>query len=344
MPHDTLRRRSVAACCAAVAMLALLIPDGPGRAQGRRVAADEATVQRLYQDVAFSLFVLTSGTFSSGGYANYEDSSTDAKFNLYNLPLRGRVNTALVGPVELRFSLAYGEATTNALQSVQSSGGPPGAALASDRQFLRTWNTRFGVGRPVELMPDLVFTPLVGLGYSHWNGKLVRTSVGDVPVPSGRNDVWVDALLYEAAAILEYRLRWRDLNFRPGVAVNYAYIGSVDGRSRTAPESGVPAERAKAELYGSSTVLRAALRVDGPLGFSVRGTDLRWQSFVSGNYETSNYGLFPWSLEMGVAVGAELDQIGRRLLGFDPGALYVGVSYFIGENLQGVRANFGFRF
>src|SRR5215213_7563057 len=118
MPQDTHRRCPLAACCAVAVMLSLLTPGGPGRAQGRRVAADEATVQRLYQDVAFSLFVLTSGTFSSGGYANYEDSSTDAKFNLYNLPLRGRVDTGLVGPVELRFSLAYGEATTNALQSV----------------------------------------------------------------------------------------------------------------------------------------------------------------------------------------------------------------------------------
>jgi hypothetical protein len=337
-------RRCLFAACAGAFLLALLTPAGPGRAQGRRVAADEAAVQRLYQDVAFSLFVLTSGTFSSGGYANYEDSSTDAKFNLYNLPLRGRVNTGLVGPLELRFALAYGEATTNVLESVPSVGGPPGAALASDRQFLRTWNARLGVGRPVELAPDLVLTPLAGLGYSHWNGKTVRTSAGTVPVPAGRNDVWVDALLYEAALLLEYRLRWRALNVRPGVSVNYVYIGSVDGRSSTVAESGAPAERSKADLSGSSTVLRAGLRVDGPLGFAVGGTDMRWQSFVAGNYETSSHGLFPWSLEMGVAVGAELDKLGRRLLGFNPGEFYVGASYFFGENLQGVRANFGFRF
>ena len=91
-------------------------------------------------------------------------------------------------------------------------------------------------------------------------------------------------------------------------------------------------------------MLRGGLRADGPLGFSVAGTGLRWQTFAVGNYETATNGLFPWSVETGVAVGADLDRLGRRLLGFDPGELYVGVSYLFGENLSGVRANFGFRF
>jgi hypothetical protein len=346
MPHAMPRRRRPTAAWAGAAALlaALLLPAGPASAQGGRIAADPATVERLYQDVAFSLFVLTSGGFSTGGFADYEDGSVDAKFNVYNLPLRRRFDTALLGPIELRLAVAYGEATTTSLEAVPGVGGPPGAALAADRQFLRTWNTRFEVGRPIELAPDLVLTPLVGLGYSHWSGKTVRNSVGAVPVQAGRNDVWVDALLYEAVAILEYRQRWGALNIRPGVSVNYAYIGSVDGRSSTIAQSGAPLARSRAELSGSSTVLRAALRVDGPLGITAAGTDLRWQTFVVGSYETSTHGLFPWSMELGAAVGAELGRLGRSLLGFDPGEFYVGASYLFGENLSGVRANFGFRF
>jgi hypothetical protein len=346
MQHATRRRRCrVFLAGAGVVLLASLASGGSARAQGGRVAAAEASVQRLFQDVAFSLFVLTTGSFSSGGYASYEDSSTDAEFNIYNLPARTRVNTGLLGPLELRLALGYGEATTSGLGLIAGAGGPPGAALASDRQFLRTWNTRFEVGRPIELVPDLVLLPLVGLGYSNWTGKSVRNSVGTVPVPAGRVDFWVDALLYEAIAILEYRHRWGAVNIRPGVSVNYAYIGSVDGRARaTATEPGIPGAREKVELYGSSTVLRAGLRADGPLGVSVAGTGLRWQTFAVGNYETATNGLFPWSVETGVAVGADLDRLGRRLLGFDPGELYVGVSYLLGENLSGVRANFGFRF
>jgi autotransporter-like protein len=346
MQHATLRhrRRLPTAWAGAVLLAALLVPGGSASAQGGRIAADPATIERLYQDVAFSLFVLTSGGFSTGGFADYEDASTDARFNVYNLPLSRRFDTALLGPVELRLAVAYGEATTTSLEAVPGVGGPPGAALAADRQFLRTWNTRFEVGRPIELAPDLVLTPLVGLGYSHWSGKTVRNSVGAVPVQAGRNDVWVDALLYEAVAILEYRQRWGALNIRPGVSVNYAYIGSVDGRSSTIAQSGAPLARSRAELSGSSTVLRAALRVDGPLGITAAGTDLRWQTFVVGSYETSTHGLFPWSMELGAAVGAELGRLGRSLLGFDPGEFYVGASYLFGENLSGVRANFGFRF
>jgi hypothetical protein len=91
-------------------------------------------------------------------------------------------------------------------------------------------------------------------------------------------------------------------------------------------------------------VLRAALRADGPLGYRMGTTKLRWQSFVVGNYSTAGIGLFPWSIELGVAVGAELAALGRSLVGFDPGEFYVGASYITGENLSGVRANFGFRF
>jgi hypothetical protein len=91
-------------------------------------------------------------------------------------------------------------------------------------------------------------------------------------------------------------------------------------------------------------VLRAALRADGPLGYRMGTTKLRWQSFVVGNYSTAGIGLFPWSIELGVAVGAELAALGRSLVGFDPGEFYVSASYITGENLSGVRANFGFRF
>jgi hypothetical protein len=73
-------------------------------------------------------------------------------------------------------------------------------------------------------------------------------------------------------------------------------------------------------------------------------TELRWQSFIIGNYSTAAIGLFPWSIELGVAVGAELGALGRSLVGFDPGEFYVGASYITGENFSGVRANFGFRF
>lgn len=346
MQHAARHRRRMLLAGAGALALASLAFGGPARAQaGGRVAATEAVVQRLFQDAAFSLFVLTTGSFSSGGFASFEDRSTDAKFDVYNFAPRTRFNTGLLGPLEMRVALGYGEATTSGLGIVSGGAGPTGDALASDRQFLRTWNARIEVGRPIELAPDLVLLPLAGLGYSNWTGKSVRTSVGTAAVPAGRVDFWVDALLYEAIAILEYRHRWGAVNIRPGIAANYTYIGSVDGRARGTPaQPGAPRERGKLELYGSSTVLRAGVRVDGPLGFSVADTPLRWQTFAVGNYETAAFGLFPWSVETGVAVGADLDRLGRRLIGFDPGEFFVGVSYLFGENLSGVRANFGFRF
>ena len=87
-------------------------------------------------------------------------------------------------------------------------------------------------------------------------------------------------------------------------------------------------------------ILDGNMTVDG---LSV-DTELRWQSFVVGNYSTAAIGFFPWSIELGLAVGAELGALGRRLVGFDPGEFYVGASYITGANFSGVRANFGFRF
>ena len=60
--------------------------------------------------------------------------------------------------------------------------------------------------------------------------------------------------------------------------------------------------------------------------------------------QASANALFPWSVEIGAALGAEFGPLGRRVAGLDPGTLFLGASYIVGENLQGVRANFGFRF
>jgi hypothetical protein len=330
----TPRHRGAAALLAAAVAIAW---GGPVRAQA---PLDAAQIERLNQEVAFSLFVLTNSGFTAGGFARYDDPSTSADFTVYSLPLRQRFTTGLLGPVELRLAVNTGQATTNTVQAVA---GVPGAVTA-DRTLLNTWNGRIDVGRPIALTPELEFTPLLGLGYSAWTGKATRRQAGAVPVADSRLDFWTDALLYDVIGILEYRHRWRDLTITPGIAVNYTYIDSFDGRGDTTAQPGVPAQRGPVRIEGSSTLLRAAVRVEGPLGLELVGTALRWQGFVVGAYEPSRLALFPWSVEIGAALGADFGPLGRRTVGIDPGPLFLGASYIVGENLQGVRVNFGFRF
>jgi hypothetical protein len=325
---------------------ALLVTGISGPVQGQSVPlpGTPAPIGRLNQDVAYSLFLLTNGGFTSAGYIDYRDESTSAKLNVYTLPLRRQLDTGLLGPIELRLTGGYGEAETTTLQSLTGIASGPAGALAAERQFITLWNLRFDIGRPITLMPDLVFTPMVGIGTQHWSGKIDRTPMGGSPIPAERLDFWTDALLTEVAAIIEYRHRWGALNIRPGASVSYINLSSYDGRATRTSQQPVEAVRGKASVAADSTVLRAGIRVDGPLGYRLGVTELRWQSFVIGNYSTAGIGLFPWSIELGVAVGAELGALGRRLVGFDPGEFYVGASYITGENFSGVRANFGFRF
>ena len=278
---------------------------------------------------AFSLFVLTTGSFSSGGYASFEDRSTDAEFNVYNLPARTRFNTGLLGPLEMRLALGYGEATTSGLGIVEGGAGPTGDALASDRQFLRTWNARIEVGRPIELAPDLVLLPLAGLGYSNWTGKSVRTSVGTVRGAGGPGRFLggCAALRGDRHPGIPAPLGRRE---HPPRHCGQLHLHRLGGRPR-ARHSGAarrPPRTGEARTLRVQHRAARGVRVDGPLGFSVAGNPLRWQTFAVGNYETAAFGLFPWSVETGVAVGADLDRLGRRLIGFDPGEFFVGVSYF----------------
>lgn len=322
----------------AMALLAGIAAIPSARAQS--VPADAARVARLNQEVAFSLFVLTNSGFTAGGYARYDDDSTAVDFSIYSLPLRQRFHTGLLGPTELRVTVSTGQATTNLLENLS---GIPGA-VAADRSLLNAWNGRVDIGRPIALAEGLEFTPLLGLGYSAWTGKTTLQSVGSVPFPAIRADLWADALLYEAIGILEYRHRWRGLTITPGLAVNYTYIDSFDGRADLAATPGVAPRRTRVSLSGSSTLLRAATRVQGPLGRQVADLPLLWQGFVVAAYEASDQALFPWSVEIGGALGVDAGPVGRRLAGFDPGSFFLGASYIVGKNLQGVRANFGFRF
>lgn len=312
----------------------------PARAQRVPVLAEPGAARQLNEDVAYSLFLLTNGGFTSAGYVDYRDDSTTSKINVVTLPLRLSLDTGALGPIELRLTPSYGEAKTTTLLSF---GGPAGP-LATDRQYIALWNLRLDIGRPVTLAPGLVLTPLAGLGTQHWNGKLDRAPVGGSAVQAERVDFWNDALVTEAGAILEYHHRRGEVNIRPGASVSYVYLSSIDGRATVLPQGMEPARRGKSSITADSTVLRAALRVDGPLGLRLGSTELRWQGFVVGNYSTAAIGLFPWSVEMGLAVGAGLGAVGRRLVGFDPGEAFIGASYITGENFSGVRANFGFRF
>lgn len=318
-------------------LLAGMLPD-PAAAQ--RQAADASTVEQRSREISFSLFVLTNSGFTAGGYAAYDDSSTSAKFNIYNLPLRQRFETGLLGPMELRLTFGYGEAKSDVLQTVAAIPG----AVADENTRLSNWSGRVDLGRPIALTPQLTFTPMLGLGYSSWNGRVISTVSGPIPTSSARADFWADALLYDAIGILEYRQPWRDLVITPGLAINYTYIDSFDGRGNVTDASGAPIGRGPIRLSGASTLLRGAVRVEGPLGFGLGEVGLRWQSFVVTSYEASANALFPWSVEIGAALGAEFGALGRRVLGLDPGTLFLGASYIVGENLQGVRANFGFRF
>jgi hypothetical protein len=325
---------------------ALLVMGLSGVAQGQSVPlpGNPRPIGQLNEDVAYSLFLLTNGGFTSAGYVDYRDESTTSKINVYTLPLRLPLQTDLLGPLELRLTGGYGEATTTALQNLTGLAAGPGAALATERQYISLWNLRFDIGRPISLVPDLVLTPMVGIGTQHWSGKLDRNPLGGSLVPAERVNFWTDALLTEAAAILEYRYRSGGLNIRPGASASYVNLSSFDGRATYVPQPPAQLARSKASIAADSTVLRAALRVDGPLGYRLGVTELRWQSFVVGNYSTAAVGLFPWSIELGLAVGAELGALGRSLVGFDPGEFYVGASYITGANFSGVRANFGFRF
>src|SRR3954471_20587544 len=91
------------------------------RAQSGTSAAQERTLGRLNTDVAFSLFLLSNGAFTSLGDFKYSSENTTAKLDTYNLPLRFGFDSSILGPLELSVSGGYGEATTEtrglALQS-----------------------------------------------------------------------------------------------------------------------------------------------------------------------------------------------------------------------------------
>jgi hypothetical protein len=324
------------AAAAAFLLAGLLAGAPPAAAQTVTVPENAQRAADLSERIAFSLFVLTNTGFSAGGYGSYDDGSTAADFTIYSLPLRERFQTGL-GPIELRLTLSGGTAVTNQLVAL----GPPGA-IAADRSLQTTWNGRIDIGRPIELLPGLEFTPLVGLGYAAWTGKITRGQGGSVAIPSTRIDLWADSLVYELTGILEYTHRWRRLAFKPGISINYAYIDSFQGRANLS-QPGAEAGRAKVGINGASTLVRSALRVEGPLDYRLLGLDLYWQGFVAGAYEVSQNSLFPWAVEVGAALGADFGPAGRRI-GLDPGKMFLGASYVVGENLQGFRVNFGYRF
>jgi hypothetical protein len=202
--------------CRIIASLLVTGISGPVQGQSVPLPGNPGPIGRLNEDVAYSLFLLTNGGFTSAGHVHYQDESTTSKINVYTLPLRLPLETGLLGPLELRLTAGYGEAKTTALQSLTGVAGNPAGVLAAERQFIELWNLRFDIGRPISLMPDLVLTPMIGIGIQHWSGKLDRTPLGGSPVPAERANFWTDALLTEAAAIIEYRYRWGALNIRPG--------------------------------------------------------------------------------------------------------------------------------
>lgn len=316
--------------------LVLACLTAPAVAQTVSIPGNAERAASLGERIGFSLFVLTNTGFSAGGYGSYDDGSTAADFTVYSLPLRERFATG-IGPIELRLTLAGGTAVTNQLVAL----GPPGA-VSADRSVQTTWNGRIDIGRPIELLPGLEFTPLVGLGYAGWTGKVTRRGAASVALPDTRIDYWSDSLVYELTGILEYTHRWRGLDFKPGISINYAYIDSFQGRANlTLPDGEVG--KARLGLNGASTLVRTAMRVEGPLERQLLGLDLYWQGFVAGSYEVSQNSLFPWSVEVGAALGADFGPPGRRI-GLNPGRLFLGTSYVVGENLQGFRINFGYRF
>ncbi|MFC7544002.1 hypothetical protein ACFQU2_37405 [Siccirubricoccus deserti] len=120
------KRRIVAA------LLATSI-SSPVQGQSVPLPGNPGPIGRLNEDVAYSLFLLTNGGFTSAGYVDYQDESTTSKINVYTLPLRLLLETGLLGPVELRLTGGYGEAATTTLQSVTGIAGSPAGALATER-------------------------------------------------------------------------------------------------------------------------------------------------------------------------------------------------------------------
>ena len=89
-------RRSVALALMGVGIAGL------ARAQPAPLPAERGTLGRLDTNVAYSLFLLSNGAFTSLGDAKYSGENTSAKLEVYNLPLTFRFGTGLLGPVELR--------------------------------------------------------------------------------------------------------------------------------------------------------------------------------------------------------------------------------------------------
>jgi hypothetical protein len=327
----------------ALGVTGFVIPPS-SHAQSGTSASQERSLGRLNTDVAYSLFLLSNGAFTNLGDFKYSSEDTTAKLNTYNLPLRFGFETSLLGPLELSASAGYGEATTETRGPAVQSGGTAVASQSTERQYFSLWSVAFDIGRPIALMPDLVLTPSVGVGTQHWSGKLTSQVGGGTRVSSERVTFSADALLLDAGATLEYRHRWGKLNFRPGAAINYVDLAPMGGSATASTSASAAVQRGKAAIAAQSTIFRAGMSVDGPLGLYIRTLELRWQAFVVGNYSTADIGLFRWTAELGAAVGIDLGPIGRRTLGVNPGELFVGASYIIGENLSGVRGNFGFRF
>jgi hypothetical protein len=327
----------------ALGISAVLISSS-SRAQSGTSAAQERTLGRLNTDVAYSLFLLSNGAFTNLGDFKYSSEDTTANLNTYNLPLRFGFETSLLGPLELSASVGYGEATTETRGIAIQGESPTMSSQSTERQYFSLWNIAFDIGRPIALMPELVLTPSVGIGTQHWSGKLTSQPSGGTRSPSERVTFSADALLLDAGATLEYRRRWGNLNIRPGAAVNYVDLAPIGGSATASTSASAVTQRGKAVIAAQSTILRAGMSVDGPLGLNLHTMELRWQTFLVGNYSTADIGLFRWTVELGAALGIDLGPIGRRTLGVDPGDLFVGASYIFGENLSGVRGNFGFRF
>ena len=320
----------------ALGVAAMVLTISP-LAQSQSSSPQERTIGRLNTDVAFSLFLLSNGAFTSLGDFKYSSEDTTAKIDTYNLPLRFGFETSLFGPLELSISGGYGEATTETRGLALQGENPVAGSQAAERQYFSLWNLAFDIGRPVALTPELILTPSVGIGIQHWSGKL--TSQASAVAPSQRVTFSTDALLLDAGATLEYRYRWGDLNIRPGAAVSYVDLSPMGGSATYTTSASPTPQRGKASIAAQSTILRAGLSIDGPLGLSLRTVELRWQAFVVGNDSVEDVGLFRWTAEFGAAVGADLGPIGRGTLGVDPGELFVGASYIVGENLSGVRGN-----
>ena len=342
-------RNAIVTLIGLIAGNAAVLPTA--HAQTTQTPASITSVSQFYSDVAISTFNFSNGSAANAGYARYSTQSQSVTFTSSGLVLPeyqykiDSERTLLIG-----LDLGYATATSTVTGTFAGSTSPNGVPLTSnavtrETGTFRDVNVRLSLGYPIELDDNLILTPRAGIGYMNEISTRNRISIGSQSLQNDRLDFNADYLVSQVSLTLRYNLHYGELDVSPAFSVENIFAYTPNASITQTFAGGMPGARALGFTgWYDSMLYREGIEMTGPLHAKAFNHDLKWQTYLVANQAPGNVGLYHWAFEAGVAIGVNASDAKNLLFGFDPGDLFIGVAYVIGDHISGAKLNLGLRF